>query len=195
MPTAAKSDWGDYYINTQQHPPSPLLVEALAYVTKREKAIDVGGGALKDTRYLLSQGFETTVIDKSPQLEEMVKGIENNRLHVHVTRFSKYDFPANTFDIASAMYALPFNLPPEFDTVFANIQKSLVTGGIFVGNMFGNRDAWHERPTMTFHSKAQAQALLADMDVILFQEKEFDGSTADKLPKHWHVFNFIARKK
>jgi len=33
------------------------------------------------------------------------------------------------------------------------------------------------------------------MDVILFQEKEFDGRTADKLPKHWHVFNFIARKK
>lgn len=33
-------------------------MEALAYVQKREKAIDIGGGALRNTRLLLNEGFE-----------------------------------------------------------------------------------------------------------------------------------------
>jgi hypothetical protein len=34
-----------------------------------------------------------------------------------------------------------------------------------------------------------------DTDIVLFDEKEFDGKTADGSPKHWHVFDIIARKK
>ena len=36
--------------------------------------------------------------------------------------------------------------------------------------------------------------MLADMHVILFDEKEFEGKTADEHRKHWHVFDIIARK-
>ncbi|MFO0704971.1 MAG: methyltransferase domain-containing protein [Candidatus Andersenbacteria bacterium] len=195
MVSEPKKDWGDYYKATRNLPPSPLLVKALAYVIKKNKAIDIGGGALKDTQYLLSQGFETTAIDQSPQMSEMAKSLQSDMLHFYVTKFIDFDFPAETFDIASSMYSLPFNLPKEFNTVFTNIKKSLVVSGIFVGNFFGTRDDWHTKSTMTFHARQQVQALFADMEVIFFQEKEFDGKTADGKPKHWHLFNVIARKK
>jgi tellurite methyltransferase len=195
MISEPKKDWSKHYKDTHDYPPSPLLVKALPYVTKKDKAIDIGGGALKDTRYLLSQGFETTVIDQAPQLAKMAESIQSDRLHFYVTKFIDFDFPANQFDVASAMYALPFNLPAEFNKVFTNIKKSLVAGGIFVGNFFGTHDDWHERTAMTFHTKQQVEALLADMDVILLQEKEFDGKTADGRAKHWHILNVIARKR
>lgn len=58
------SDWKTYYLQTADLPPSLLLVKALSFVSHRGKAIDIGGGALKDSRYLLAQGFDTTVIDQ-----------------------------------------------------------------------------------------------------------------------------------
>jgi tellurite methyltransferase len=195
MITEPNKDWSKHYTDTHDYPPSPLLVEALPYVTKKNKAIDIGGGALKDTRYLLSQGFETTVIDQAPQLAKMAESIKKEKLHFYVSKFINFDFPANRFDVASAMYALPFSLPVEFGPVFTKIKKSLVTGGIFVGNFFGKHDDWHKRPSMTFHTKQQVEALLVDMDIILLQEKEFDGKTADGRPKHWHIVNVIARKR
>lgn len=48
---------------------------------------------------------------------------------------------------------------------------------------------------MTFQTKVRTEALLADMETIEFEDKEWDGKLANGMPKHWHVFNFIVRKK
>ncbi len=63
-------DWSAYYELTAAKPPSPLLVMALEYVSPREKALDLGAGALKEAAYLLGQGFQVTVVDSEPSLEE-----------------------------------------------------------------------------------------------------------------------------
>ncbi len=189
-----KQVWNEYFKNTINDPPSPLLAQAIDYVIKQRRAIDIGGGALKDSRYLLSKGFETTTIDQSEETSNIAKTILSDKLHCHIASFVDYHFPVNTFDLASAMYALPFNLPQDFDNVFVNIKKSLVKGGIFAGNFFGPNDTWSNRPNMTFHTEKKVGDLFSDFSIILFEEKEFDGKTANGQPKHWHMFNVIARK-
>lgn len=189
-----KPDWNKHIKQTINYPPSPLLVQAIEHVTNQHKAIDIGGDALKDSRYLLSKGFETTVIDQSEETSEIAKTISSDKLHCHLTSFAKYHFPTDEFDLASAMFSLPFNLPQDFDNVFANIKKSLVKGGIFVGNFFGPNDTWSNRPNITFHTKKQVEDLFSDFNIMLLEEKEHDGKTANGEPKHWHLFNVIARR-
>jgi hypothetical protein len=36
--------------------------------------------------------------------------------------------------------------------------------------------------------------MLRGLEVIEFKEEDSDGHTADGTPKHWHVFNIVARK-
>jgi len=189
-------DWKIFFENTKNNPPAPLLVKALEYVKVKNKAIDIGGGGtLKDTKYLLSQGFETTIIDKEKVVAIAVQNIKSEKLKFSLTDFADFDFPQNEYDLAAAIYSLPFVQPSKFADLFESIKKSLLKNGIFCGQFFGNHDEWRLNTKLTFITKEKALSMLDGMGVILFDEKEFDGKTADGSPKHWHVFDIIARKK
>lgn len=187
-------DWSEYYKITKVKPPSKLLISALDNVLDKNKAIDIGAGSLKDTVYLLEQGFDVTSIDKSPLMEEESKSINHEHLHVYTSSFEEFDFPIEEYDIASAMFALPFMNPNSFDSVFSKIKDSLNTGGVFCGQFFGINDEWSTNSKMTFHTKEQVEQLLGDLEIIRFQEEEKDDMTAMGKMKHWHIFHVIARK-
>lgn len=189
-----KKDWQEYYEITKNKPPTKLLIKALDYVANKGRAIDIGGGALKDTRFLLEQGFDVTVVDKSDLMAKEAEAVKSDKLHYFISSFADFNFPKSEYDIASAMYSLPFNPPESFETVFKNIKDSLVKGGVFCGQCFGVKDEWSANQKMTFHTKEQVENLLSDMEVILLDEEEKDDKTANGTPKHWHVFHFIAKK-
>jgi len=189
---AYKKEWSEYYDITRAKPPRELLIKAVAFVANKGKALDIGGGALRDTRYLLEQGFDVTVIDKSPLMEAEAKRIGNSNLHPITVAFEEFEFPISEYDLVSAMYALPFCSPAHFESLMKGIKASLKPGGIFCGQLFGDRDGWASDPKMTFHSREQAEKLLSDMEVISFKEDENDDKTAKGEAKHWHVFHFIA---
>ena len=188
-----KKDWSQYYDITRTKPARELLIEALSYVKSAGKAIDIGGGALRDTKYLLEKGFDVTVIDKSPLLEKEVRELKNKRLHFVVTSFADFKFPVNEYILASAMHSLPFCEPTHFSQVVTNIKSSLEKGGIFCGQMFGDCDMWADNPEMSYHTIDQAKELLKDLELIIFrEEKDFD--TLNGETKCRHIFHFIARK-
>lgn len=162
----------------------------------KNKAIDIGGGAtLKDTKYLLSQGFETTLIDKEKAVEFAVRNFGSDKLHFFLVDFVDFDFPKNEYDLAAAIYSLPFARPDQFLSLFKKVKESLVKNGIFCGQLFGDRDSWHGNRNLTFTRRSEALSLLDDMEIIIFDEKEFEGKTADGKQKHWHVFDVVARKR
>jgi len=78
-------DWSEYYNFTRTQPVHELLVKALSYVKETGRAIDIGGGALKDVRFLLDKGFEVTVIDNNPLVEKEV----DKSTHIQHTSFGK----------------------------------------------------------------------------------------------------------
>lgn len=196
MQDAQSQEWLDHYNRTKNYPPAPLLIEAVNYVQNKGHAIDIGAGAtLKDSLYLVSQGFDVTALDKEVAVELAVKEIGSEHLEACISKFADFDFRENRYDLATANYSLPFTEPKMFGAIFEKIKNSLVPGGIFCGQFFGGHDAWHTNKNLTFLSKDNAMAMLDGMEIILFKEKEFDGKTADGNPKHWHVFDIIARKK
>ncbi len=187
--------WTDYFEQTKNQPPRSLLVEALKFDLNRDEAIDLGSGALNDSKYLLDQNFKHVVaLDKEAVAKEIAEKLPKEKFTYVISDFETYNFPANKFDLVNAQYSLPFIKPELFESVFHNIVASIKTNGILVGQLFGDRDEWKNKENMNFHTLAQAKAMLSDFNILYFEEEEKDKPTAAGIMKHWHVFNFIARK-
>lgn len=187
--------WKDYFKQTKSKPPHSLLIKAISFVKNKEQALDLGSGALNDSIYLLSQDFKhVTAIDKEPVAKEIVENLPSDKFSYLISSFEDYNFPKNNFDLINAQYSLPFITPSAFGNVFDRISDSLKVGGIFTGQLFGNRDEWKQNDKMNFHTKEDAEQILSNLKVIEFNEEEQDRPTVAGVMKHWHVFHFIAEK-
>lgn len=196
MERARSATWESYYQNTKDYPPRPLLVKGLDFVKQRDNALDLGAGALNDSKYLLSQGFENvTAVDKFEVAVQDAENIPKDHFKHVISSFEEYDFPKDKFDLVNAQFALPFVNPSNFDSVFQNIFNSLKNGGILTGQFFGDRDEWKKLPGMTFLTKSQAVEYLNTLKIIFFEEDERDKKNASGEMKHWHIFHFIAEKE
>jgi SAM-dependent methyltransferase len=190
-----KNNWQEYYKQTKEDPPRESLVRAMELVEEKEEALDLGAGALNDTKYLLEEGFQKVIaIDREPSVKELGQEINSEKLEIVISSFESFEFPENTFDLINAQYSLPFIPPESFNEVFKKIKSSLKTGGIFVGQLFGERDEWRDNPLMTFHTSEEVKGLLSGVEVIDLREEEKDGETASGVMKHWHIFHITARK-
>ena len=188
--------WQNYYEQTKNRPPSKLLIKALPFVIYKHSALDLGSGALKDSKYLLQEGFkELWAIDKEPIKKELLQDIDEQKFHFIQTSFDQFKFPLNKFDLINASYSIPFNQSDSSQSLWKSIVTSLVSGGIFTGQMFGVHDEWNMiGNTMTFYTADGVRELFKDFEIIDFEEEEKDGTTASGKNKHWHVFHIIARK-
>ncbi len=190
-----KQDWSEYYNFMRKKQPYSLLVNALEYVEDKDSAIDIAGGALQDTRYLLEQGFNVLAIDNSPLLKKEAEKIRNSKLSTELISFEEFEFPQSKYDLASAMFALNFCNPNHFNSVFRKIIESLKPGGIFCAQLFGDLDEFSGYEDKTYPSKKHIRQLLEDMEIIYFKEKkpgEYD--TNDELKKSGHILQFITKK-
>jgi len=187
------SRWTRVYESTKELPPHESLFQALELVREREAALDLGAGAMRDTKLLLKVGFEKVVAVDSEPINQHNE-ISDDRLEIVVQRFESYDFPEDSFNVVNAQFSLPFTSPTCFNTVFDKLKSSLMPGGIFVGQLFGKNDEWSSDKKMTFHSLEEVQNLFSRMEILGFEEKEQDGTTAAGTQKHWHVFQITARK-
>jgi len=188
--------WQKYYQTTQNRPPAKLLVKALAYLKTKDEALDLGAGALNDSRYLISQGFKkVTAIDKENIPAHLIDALPANNFKFIKSELDKFDFPKNRFNLINAQYALPFNPPATFNQMWLGLKNSLAPEGVFTGQLFGMQDEWNtDGAQKTFHSKEDALKLFSGMEILEFEEVEKDRKLADGTPKHWHLFNIIARR-
>lgn len=189
----SKNNWEQYYKNTEERPPRKLLVEAMPHVSEKDFALDLGAGALKDSKYLIDNGFNKVIaVDSEKTVAE--QNPENNNIEVVIASFESFSFPQNKFDLVNAQYSLPFTSRDKFYDVFRSTIDSLKENGIFVGQFFGEKDDWNKNTKMTFLTKEEIDKLFDDMEIINLEEKESDGKTAAGEDKHWHIFDFIVKK-
>ena len=74
------------------------------------------------------------------------------------------------------------------------ITQAISSGGRFAGHFFGPEDSWSKDESMSFLTNAEVRQFFADSFVIEhFEEKEWDGISGSG-PKHWHVFDIVAKK-
>jgi len=203
VPDPATALWPAYICSTLGQPPHRLLLEALARTaaeaphSDRRRAVDLGCGAGNDTVELLRQGWSVLAIDKTPEaikcLLQRADLAGRDRLETVTADLAEAAWPP--VDLANARASLPFLAPPAFAAVWRNVVDSLAPGGRFVGHFFGDRDDWASIPGRTHHTRAQVAVLLERFDVELLEEVERDGTAFPGVPKHWHRFEVLARKR
>jgi tellurite methyltransferase len=188
-------DWPKFYMHTRERPPWPRMIRATSLVTHGERALDLGCGAGRDTRYLLEQGFQVTAVDSDANAMAILATFPQEKLRTVQSSF--VDFAFENYDLINAHFCLPFLPREQFYAVFGKVREALNPEGIFVGQFFGIHDQWNtgERAAaMTFLTREEALQALEGLEVIEFEEEDIDSVVADGSPKHWHVFHIIARK-
>lgn len=189
-------EWSRFYKITKDHAHWDLLERAAALVGQPGHALDLGAGAGRDTRYLLSQGWTVTAVDREVDAVALLAELPREHLQVVQSSFEDFVYGHESYDLVSAQYALPFNPGASFNSVFARIKQSLKPGGIFSGQFFGIHDQWNTpEASMTFLTREQVDELLSDMRVLELTEEEHMGHTAIGVPKYWHTFSVIAQKQ
>lgn len=193
--------WDEFNEYTKNNPPRSLCQEAVELVAIKNRALDVGAGALNDAKYLLSKGFSVLAIDFNPSVIGIAATIDNPRLQAAVVNLEEYRPPPNTFDYINAMFVLPFVKTNTFNAVFDGLYGSLAQDGVMAFQLFGDQDEWANVPAnerfhknMTFLTKTQVDKLLADKNVIKCEETIKDDRLANGDIKSWHQFNIILIK-
>lgn len=186
-------NWEEFYRITKDHPAWPRLVKAVALLSQAGKALDLGCGAGRDTRYLLAHGFAVTAVDREAASLALLNDLPTEHLRLVQSTFESFTF--EHYHLINAHFALPFTAKEHFSEVFARLKAALLPGGIFVGQFFGTNDTWNTPETsMTFLTREQVLNQLTGLEILELDEEDQDGTTANGSPKHWHVYHIIARK-
>ena len=193
------SDWAAYYRSTIGREPRPLFAKGMAAVEAaglvRGQAIEIGFGDGRETLALLETGWRVLAIDPSPAAAEVllsqVPTHVVDRLEIRSVPAEGADLPP--FDLLYAGYSLPFLGADALDRFWNAARDRLRPGGILVVNFFGPRDSWAGREGMRFIDVDAVRRLVDGLELIALDEEEQDGNSFLG-PKHWHVFDVIARR-
>ena len=195
----APDDWSDYYQYTAGRGVRPLFAKGMgaadAAGSRPGHAVDLGFGDGTESAALLDAGWTVTAIDPTPSAADLlldkVPPALRDRLEIVTASAETATLPG--FDLLYAGYALSFIHPDRVPTVWATIRERVRPGGLVVVNVFGVRDTWAGDPEMTFVDRDGAAALVDGLDVVAIDEEEVDGPSGSG-PKHWHLFDLIARR-
>lgn len=191
--------WRAYYEHHKERPVSSLLCAALQRANPQangRQAIDLGCGSGNETRALLAAGWDVMAIDREFAAIEIVRAISADFPGAGLETIAQTFESLATLPSASLIHAgmsIPFCHPQHFEEFWATVRAALVPGGLFVGQLFGNRDDWAGDPSRTFHSEPEARGLFQGLDLITFEEHDYDGPSL-RGTKHWHRFDVIAQR-
>ncbi len=181
-----------YYENTKGEGPRESLGIALVYVSCKDIALDLGAGALRDTLYLIENGFERVVaVDEQEVVEDFVRESGHDDISVVISRFEDFDYEPGTYDLVNAQYSLPFITPDKFGSTLSKIKGSIKVGGIFVGTFFGPGT---EVAGAILHEQSEIDGLFDGFEIIALHRKEGIGKSGIGIEVMWDVYHVIARK-
>lgn len=184
-----EADWPAYYRRMEGRAVRPFAERAAAAASPGF-AVDLGCGDGTETQWLLERGWRVLAVDREE--EALHRVTQRTGGQAAVARADLVDYTPPAADLALACAALPFIPPDRFDGAWARIRGAVRPGGILAVELFGDRDSWAGDPGMTFHSRAEVERLTAGMEIVLLEEREFDGPSG-RGPKHWHRFEVISR--
>jgi len=192
--------WDAYYDATAGRPPRRTLLAALERfetLPQAPHAVDLGCGDGRDTIELLRRGWAVTAIDAAPAaLERLTRRPDlpsGAKLTPRCGKFEELDWPEAA--LVNASFSLPLCAPAAFPALWRKITESLMPGGRFAGQLYGERDSWAAERAITVFEEAGARRLFAGYALEMFETEESDGVTPRGSAKHWHIFHVVARRR
>lgn len=188
-------DWEEYYDAIKGRPPRDTLLKALEIASTPRIAVDIGCGDGRDTVELLRRKWRVLAVDGEHRgITRLLQrpDLDTAYLTTQVVRFEELQLPEA--DLINASFSLPFCPPVAFPALWDRIVTSLRSGGLFCGQLFGDRDSWAVYSSLTHHSRQQVEEMLQPFDIAMLEEEEHPGKTATGGDKYWHLFHIVARK-
>lgn len=196
------TNWEDYFRAIEGRVVHPLLLDALNLFAEEihdspRFAIDLGCGDGTETAWLLEQGWDVLAVDGDPKaIKYLMKKVRPDQLGRLQTQIAKFeDMLLAPADLIHAAFSLPFCSPEHFDHFWNKIVKAVKPNGRVAVQFFGPNDSWAvDNPEMSFHSAEHINNMFDVFEIESFSEVDEAGQSTTG-PKHWHIFEVIARKK
>lgn len=192
-------NWAAYYAKLKDRPPRHTAIFAARRFETPGFAVDLGCGAGRDALPLLAQGWRVLAIDKQPSAIFTLRATAppplTHLLETQNTAFETADWEQPNLIISS--FALPLAPRHTFSALWNKIWTSLVPGGRFAGQLYGERDTWVQKDGpdgLIGFTRAECLDLLGGQKIELFEEEEHPGVTPRGRSKHWHIFHIVAQK-
>jgi SAM-dependent methyltransferase len=188
------ANWSNYFRNVGDRP-NGLIAKILEEIprNKRSVALDLGAGNLRDSKYLLSQGFGSVIAvdDCEQSINFVVPGIILRNMPI---QFFRGD--TDTINLVISCNTLFYLTNEEISNVFKEVYKCLAPGGVFVCNILGPKDGWIASKSKGIYplKKSKVTTLGKNFSNFEVRERFESGVSSDGAPKIWHQWIVIAKK-
>ena len=185
-------DWTNYQNKTYGGDVCKLLIEFLDNY-KIDNAIDLGCGSGNETVYMIKNGIKVLAIDRQLNQDFILNRLSDNEKKMISFKESSFeDVELPKTKLITAFFSIPFCNPNNFDELWTKIYNSIEDNGYFVGQLFGDRDAWNVVESINTFSIDKVKEYLKNYNIIKLEEIEYVRESDNK---KWHFYDIIAQKK
>lgn len=185
-------DWTNYQNKTYGNDVCKLLIEFLDNY-KIDNAIDLGCGSGNETVYMIKNGIKVLAIDRQLNQDFILNRLSDNEKKMISFKESSFeDVELPNTKLLTAFFSIPFCNPNNFDELWTKIYNSIEDNGYFVGQLFGDRDAWNVVESINTFSIDKVKEYLKNYNIIKLEEIEYVRESDNK---KWHFYDIIAQKK
>ena len=185
-------DWTNYQNQTYGDDVCKLLIEFLDNY-KIDNAIDLGCGSGNETVYMIKNGIKVLAIDRQLNQDFILNRLSDNEKKMISFKESSFeDVELPKTKLLTAFFSIPFCNPNNFDELWNKIYNSIEDDGYFVGQLFGDRDAWNVVDSINTFPIDKVKDYLKKYRIIKLEEVEYVRESDNK---KWHFYDIIAQKK
>ena len=185
-------DWTNYQTKTYGDNVCNLLIEFLNKY-KVDNAIDLGCGSGNETVYMIKNGIKVLAIDRQLNQDFILNRLSDNEKKMISFKESSFeDVELPKTQMLTAFFSIPFCNPNNFDELWNKIYNSIEDDGYFVGQLFGDRDAWNVVDSINTFPIDKVKDYLKKYRIIKLEEVEYVRESDNK---KWHFYDIIAQKK
>ena len=185
-------DWTNYQNKTYGGDVCKLLIEFLDNY-KIDNAIDLGCGSGNETVYMIKNGIKVLAIDRQLNQDFILNRLSDNEKKMISFKESSFeDVELPKTKLLTAFFSIPFCNPNNFDELWTKIYNSIEDNGYFVGQLFGDSDAWNVVKSINTFSIDKVKEYLKNYNIIKLEEIEYVRESDNK---KWHFYDIIAQKK
>lgn len=188
-------------MNTKQS----ILLQKLEFLDMLQgggRALDLGANSGADTFHLLNLGYEVDAVEIDPEnvkkMSEKRVLADSQKLRIFLQDMTEFPIAVEAYDLVIASNSLPFLTPHR--KVWGMLDKMIKgtkSGGVITFSLFGLRDEWREKKSMTFFDYEYIEAILKSHPVEVFfkSTEEGKGKIMSGAFKWWHLHRFWCFKK